>query len=376
MSEFKINKPWLYKDKWLIFPDTIFSELDLTDCNDTVKGICTTGQTLEQCIESCAITDGYCGAGYFIERKDGNICVPIRTGIHKFLNQAFRLRNKSLYPVMKDMKVSTFIDRSIFPFPPDIPNATFYQDPFFLENVETGMKVELPPKDLIDVTRIQFTDSDQTVNIQLLPVRNTMYTNQVYIPVRHVEPVIINIPGTSLVMRKNANNNYIGWAPRLTAIAQSENTFKIYPTKLKKTKKKFQILNYDEEIYITYQDLYIIEYDPKYNTIKAIYSTYENAKADGRNITFRLRPNIQAYFCKDLKCHTVNLKDTDMDDLKATYQGNHIVRNPECWGMCKYKDANDLLTFSDYPSKSHGKTWLIIMGVLVIIGVIVWLRRT
>ena len=49
-EEFKINKPWLYKDRWLIFPDTVFSNLDLTDCNDTINGICTNNKTLEQCI--------------------------------------------------------------------------------------------------------------------------------------------------------------------------------------------------------------------------------------------------------------------------------------------------------------------------------------
>lgn len=351
MSEFKISKPWVYEDNWLIFPDTVFSEMDLTDCNDTVKGICTTGQTFDQCIKSCASSGDECGAGYFIEHEDGNICVPIHTGIHKFLNPAFRLRNKSIYPVMKNMNVKTFIDRSIFDFPPNIPNATFYQDPFFLQNVESKTSVELPETNQLDITRIEF--SNKNVNIQLLPIKNTMYTNQVYIPVRHADTVIINIPGTSLIMRKNLNDDFIGWVPRLSAVEESQNTFKIHSV------QNNEILNYNEDIYLTYQDLYIVEYDAEANAIKTVYSSYSDAKANGLNITFRLKPNIMVYYCKDSKCNTVQLKDTDAKNLEARYDGQMVSRNPACWGMCDKK-----------PNRA---IWILLL-IVVIVGIIVLVK--
>ena len=237
---------------------------------------------------------------------------------------------------MKDLKISTFIDQNIFKFPPNIPNATFYQDPFFLENVETGMSATIPPKDEIDIWKIKFNDKKDYVNIQLLPVRNTMYTDQVYIPVRHTEPVIINIPGTSLVMRKDSDSDYLGWVPRLSSIEENQNTFKIHPIK---SKKGIELVNYDEDVYITYQDIYIVEYVEEYNIVKVVYTTYEKAKSEGRNVTFRLRPNIQSYYCKDFECHPIELKDVKMNGLEASYKGNNVTRNPQCWGMCNYRDS-------------------------------------
>jgi hypothetical protein len=251
----------------------------------------------------------------------------------------------------------------------------FYQDPFKLENVKTGLRLEVPDDKSLDIERSQFS-KDEGMNLQILPMRNTMYTNQVYIPVRHVEPIIINIPGTSLIMRKNNNNTGVGWVARLTTVAASQNAFKIYPKVWKKIRKDFLILNYDEEVYITYQDLYIVELDENYNTLRAVYTSVENAIADGANIFFKLIPNIQVYYCDDGDCKTIPLEKTVMNDLKASYKGNAVSRNPMCWNGCDYLRADGTLN-AEIVSRRMGTNVVVLIAIgVLIVGFCIWLHVT
>ena len=67
-SNFDIQKPTKYNDKWVLFKDTIFSNLNISDCNNAINGICYTDKNIDECIETCK-EDKSCGAGYFIKSK-------------------------------------------------------------------------------------------------------------------------------------------------------------------------------------------------------------------------------------------------------------------------------------------------------------------
>ena len=70
MSSLDLPKPWTYKNNWMIWPETVFDVIEITDCNDTVKGFCEKKNTIEECIEECG---DHCGAGYYIEFENGNL---------------------------------------------------------------------------------------------------------------------------------------------------------------------------------------------------------------------------------------------------------------------------------------------------------------
>src|SRR3989344_807387 len=112
-EEYIIKPPKKYKNKWLIFPDSVFLSPDISDCNDTTTGICRRDFTLEQCIDDCE-QDYKCEAGYFVKEKDKKQgwCVPIRTYVHPDLSPNYRLRKKDTYPFLKDDSVYSFVNKN------------------------------------------------------------------------------------------------------------------------------------------------------------------------------------------------------------------------------------------------------------------------
>lgn len=135
MNNSLLKKPWKH-GKWLIWENTVLNRIYLSDCNDTINGICLKDKTVKECLNECA---GECGAGYHIDFGNGkSICVPIRTDIHKNLNPVYRLRKQSMYPDLDGTKVSTFINTEKYLFPPDAANVVFYQDLLTMINTHNG----------------------------------------------------------------------------------------------------------------------------------------------------------------------------------------------------------------------------------------------
>jgi len=281
--------------KWHIFPDGIFSNLELSDCNDTIEGICKKTATLKDCIAECEKTD-YCNAGYYI--KPDKLCIPINNKRNSLINPVYKLRNKSIYPILRDKNTTAFVDDS-YSFPPKNSGLIFYQDTLLFENVKTGLKVYLDPK----LTFANVTLQKQGTPLQFLPIKETIIEEHKYIPIEKSENLIVNIPGTTLIMKKNNTNNFIGWAARLDNIVSSPNTFQIFPVK---TQLK-DGLSYGDVFYITHQDNQIVVFDEKTNQLELVYTTFEKAKENGLNIIFRFIPDFNVYYNKNGKCLSIPL---------------------------------------------------------------------
>jgi len=96
MNTSDISKPWQYKNKWMVWPETTLDSIIISDCNDTINGICLSGKTINQCIDECK--EG-CSAGYQIEFENGStLCAPLLTNNRPHLNPVHRLRKKEIYP--------------------------------------------------------------------------------------------------------------------------------------------------------------------------------------------------------------------------------------------------------------------------------------
>lgn len=133
---FDIGKPVRYRDRYLIFPNCVFEYMDNTDCNDTPTGVCDENRysSVEAGIDDISKTntsylDNVVAAGYFIKKPGGGtMFIPIRTGVHPFLNPAFRLRNKSIYQFLSDCSTWAFVDTTFYNFPPNGTSLIYYQE--------------------------------------------------------------------------------------------------------------------------------------------------------------------------------------------------------------------------------------------------------
>lgn len=362
MSQYVIENPSLYRDKWLVFKNTVFSDLDSIDCNDTVSGICYKNKTFNDCMSICNKEEN-CNSGYYIDTGVTSICVPIKDYIHKELNPSYRLRNKSIYPSMKDFTVKTFINSEKYKYPPDMANAVFFEDFFELENIQSGLKVGQ-----IDKEGLIHLNKDGT-NLQFLPSKDVTEKSTIYIPVKYNTPLVIRIPSTNIVMFKE-NTQQLVWSSRVLSIPDQDNTFRLHSV----NEKDGNYAYYGDTIYITYQNIFLIEYNAKSNQLEAIHESYENAVNNNRNIFFKLIPKVENYFCNsDSNC--VQIKDVSnlqIDGVKARYNGKLVSRNPGCWNCSDIKSIRSIFTF-----KSNQKTWIIVILIilLAIIGtVILWYK--
>jgi hypothetical protein len=321
---------------WNIFKDTVLSDLDLSGCKNTINGVCHNVKTVEQCIKLC---DGYenCIDGYFIKTPDGdNLCAPL---VERPDNPYYRMRDKKYYPITSIMDTWFFSKR---PFPPDMPNALFYSDYFVLKTLNDEY---ISSDSTGEMSQNVVFSKDSPVNIQLLPAEITRNRKQIYIPVRNGDEVVINIPKTGFVMRKDETNDEIVWITRASVASTDVNTFVI---KSKNEKKKIgDVLTYDEQFYFTYND-YPLVYD---KVLKVHNESVENAIDDQTSqdidMFFKMTPNVKCYYCDkdDGVCKYIPLIDTETKEEKAYYKGNPVTRNPDCWNMCKGAESQASLDF-------------------------------
>lgn len=127
-NDYNIEKPKIKDGKWLVFPNSIFSSLDTSDCNDAIEGVCYTDKTFNQCVEMCSDHPD-CEYGYYISNYNKNTCVPLRN-LKSNSNPMYRLRSKNIYPELKNSVTKTFINKKKYPFPPEEANSVFFMDHF------------------------------------------------------------------------------------------------------------------------------------------------------------------------------------------------------------------------------------------------------
>jgi len=182
MDKYNLEKPWRYKDNWLVFPNTVINNIEISDCAETTRGACIDNQTLEQCIKLCEKDGKYCGVGYHIQFKDGrSICAPLRTSVNPHLSMIHRLRRQSIYPEFDNVFVSTFINTQKFPFPPEQANVVFYQDILTLKNKGSGLTLG-DKKYPLEPGEITGFSTDLDLNLNLLPFIKVFITFRVLFP--------------------------------------------------------------------------------------------------------------------------------------------------------------------------------------------------
>ena len=187
------------KNGFYIFHNTTLSNLNISDCNDTIVGKCLKDKSMDQCIEICN-KDDMCSVGYYIKSAEENICVPLRTSLP---NQTFyynRLRNQSVYPELSNVDSTVFVKKRTPEFPPNRSNIVFFNDRLMLKNLKNGL--------ILNTINEEIKFQDRKYDIQLLPPNITLYENAInYIPVIDNSDIVISLIGSSLVL-KGIENEY------------------------------------------------------------------------------------------------------------------------------------------------------------------------
>jgi hypothetical protein len=269
---------------------------------------------------------------------------------------------------MSNLNVQTFINGEKHPFPPDMANAVFFDDFFQVMLAEQDLRISQN----ITENRIELS-KDIGVNIQFIPYKDVTENVTVSIPIRYGEPVIVNIPGTNLVMLKDDKQG-LRWVSRILSNPDVHNTFKIHSARNPDGDTAF----YDDTVYFTFQDIFLVQYNREYNILEAVYQNYADV-VDKKDVHFKLVSRVETYYCENEQCKPVNIHDTETDGVRARYKGIPVSRSPSCWGCVTQPLIQPRITSTGggttYSSSSH-YVWIIVLGaVLLLIGFAVWIVK-
>jgi hypothetical protein len=326
----EFDKPWVYENKWNVFDDTILTNLDLSDCANTINGFCERADTVKECIKKCQdAPEKNCSHGYFIETPDNyNYCVPLRDHVETTFPY-HRLRQKNYYPIMKDMNTYFFANKDVYPFPPFHPNMMFYRDNFILKHKRTGLNIGTGDDTL---TQNVIFSKDTSVYIQIVPKNISRSKVDDYIAVKNGDEIVINIPGTAFVLHRTGDDKIL-WQLGVTNTNAHENVLQIYA----KGRKDGEILSFDDDIYFTsFKDI-----------------------PDG---FFTTLPKVEVSYCDNGVCKKISLDQADLKGYEAYYKGKRIYRS-FCWIDC----GNGTQPFY--------RRWWVVIALIVLLFIVLYFKK-
>lgn len=364
-----IPLPEKYKNKWYIWKDTVLDFIEIADCADTQNGICLSGKNLYECIDEC---NSGCSAGYHIEFNSGKtICVPIRTDIHPKLNPVYRLRKKILYPELKNVKISTFVDTNVFPFPPNLSNSVFYRDILSIENIDTSklvdtrLKVEFDNQIYLDDNHGIYEDNNDKNLIQVVQSQSSAIQVNNYYPVCYGDHIQFCIPNTSFFI-KESEYGKLKWEFLLEILHGNDMEFQIVP--IDSNHKIGDIITYGDVFAIEYSNTSIVSVNPEYQYLELIYDNLSDIlKNKNKNIKFKFVSKMNGYYCDNNVCKDIPIKDIEKSGKSGIYKGVPVSRHPGCWGLCDKKLLEN--NYVKNNNKSKIKLLYLIIITLSIIGI-------
>jgi hypothetical protein len=307
------GNPKVEKD-FYIFKDAIINNIELSDCNDTVNGICIKTDTVQDCINICK--NNNCKNGYFISEKKGGLCIPLIKTEEEFY---YRIRNKDIYPELKDK--TTYVFSNIKDkYPPEDTNILYYNDNVVIKNLNSNLFLSI--NDDGSITQQPNFSKEAMLNVQFIQSRNNNIFSGNYIKVKNGDDIIINIPQTAMVLRKDLDTDMVVWKLRASFSNIPANTFQIFAL----NKSLGDILTYDDNFYFKYQGN-IIVFDDTLKNFKVSNLSLTNALQKS-NFIFKLIPKIQFYSLKNGTCD------------KSSSNESTVYRNVNCWGKAEKKNDN------------------------------------
>ena len=370
MNSSDISKPWQYKNKWMVWPETTLDSIIISDCNDTINGICLSGKTINQCIDECK--EG-CAAGYHMEFKNGTtLCAPLLTNNRPHLNPVHRLRKKEIYKELENVKISTFVNTEYFPFPPEEGNVVFFQDILTMSDKMKGMSIKL--KNNTTGHNLIYLDKNTENNLQFIDALITASQVERYMPLRYGQPCQIATPATSLLINVTSKNR-LEWKESSRLFSTENTTFSLIP--IDSTKKLGDLVTYNDVFGIRHGSSFVVA------NINDPYLQLSNDNIDkiidNKDIIYKftLISKMMGYYCDGRDCKKVPIKDIETVGSAGLYKGVNVGRNPDCLGICKYlvSGTNSTIELKNDPgiirsSTKHSyirKMLILILSMIIII---------
>ena len=423
-----VGTPWR-KGKWLIWPETILKNPNLSDCNDTVEGICyRTKRTLDECLDMCVADE--CAAGMFLQFKNGkSMCIPLRTGLHPKLSPVLRLRKQQLYNLDPDVvDVSVFVNSDIFPFPPNMVNTVFFGDALRLETPDGKRVLDT------DIERVSKGYSEPCVlrkrkegdaelsRIVLQPSNRTANAFIHNRPLVYGDSFVISIPNTSLVMQVDSGpRGSLVWKEALGVFGGSSIRFEVSPTDPRKTAGDY--VTYSDTVSLAFGGFGFVavddDSDKLYTTTShklmnhPAFVKYLEAGGVKKDVTFnvffKFHSLMNAFYCEEGECKTVPVRDIEPVPYPGNfwgqlnpkshilsagvYKGKAVFGRPGCYGVCGdvkpgKGNKNDIITLTgdqhlgppstqtippEWDRRSYTGLWVVIsITVAILIAILIW----
>lgn len=361
-----IVKPWVYKDKWYVWPMTVFDSMNVLGCYVTLQGACTSGKTVDECIDSCVTG---CSAGYHVAFPDGKtMCAPFDGKNDLDASPIQMLRRQDLYPELSNVVVTTFVNTAIHPFPPEQANVVFYEDMLNIKVSGTDLFMSQDGSSAIV--------DDSGVTIQLTPSRRVISSLAGFNSVKYGDIVTILIANTGLEARPG--NTHINWTHAANAPGANPIGFSVEPVDGNKT----GVVTYGDKVNLVFQGYSPVAVDRESKNI-TLHSRDVSELKDGYYTSFEFKSQMLGFYCDGRKCKSVAISDIKTNGPAGSYKGVTVARNPDCWGACAYLKlgTNELEPLATHPSSpspspnSHIPSWvlpvaIVGMGLVVIVGVL------
>jgi len=356
-----------------VFKNTVLSDLNLTSCMNTIKGVCEPTNNLQECIDLCKNSKiSPCKAGYYIEKGNQKICAPLFHHRNKSNIPYYRFRSPDIYPELKGAKAYVFTDLNEYPFPPDKPNSMFYKDRFILKNKESGLHLGINTSGDLSQENIlkDFKDEKEDEHIHVLQFLSSEIARdklEKYVLIRSGSLVVLNIPNTGFILENKdpTDGTELVWNINLSSTNLS--AFTIISLSNKGTPNpEGTVLNYDDDFILQAKEGYL-QYDSENKKIVL-------GKTFGTNCIFSCLPQIQVYYCDDNSgCSPIELEKCERKGFSASYQKKEVSRSPMCWNMCLGEQKfQSEYSFGFVKDEGNFNFWLTIFLSLLFLSIVIF----
>jgi hypothetical protein len=348
---------------WHVRGNAVFNFQD--GCNEAINGICLKDISIEDCINTCKLTNGECTAGYYIHQTSSNpsICVPIKTDVNPMINPVNILKSKGNYKDLNGIETSAFWNTTIFPLTSTQMTNVLFRTVLGLKNKETGLYIQSSfGKEEV----IQLSDNESESDIVITHPSFYMISTDLYKPVMYNDSVMINALNTSLKI--TPINGEFHWKI-LSQIGARENAYIFISTS-----GKTDNIKYGDEFYIKSSTGHIMIVKDK--ILKVSSDSVDKLKELNIPHIFSFSSRETGYYCDSEVCHQVSGKNIFSTD-------NIVTRDKSCGNLCnqdskRYASGHNVFTLNENEnsrkiSKSNIFKIVVVSTLLVFVGIVIFL---
>lgn len=366
-------------NKFLRMDNVIFWDMKPFDCDSSVKGECIKNISMDKCIDICDKSkEAKCGYGYYIQTDKETICNPINSENNPSVNPFHLLDKKEKVEELKGTNVSTFVNTTMYKYPPDDVNSVFYLDRALLTSKTSGLSLDIEEQSEklgnINKSPLSIFKSKDGSIVQLIPVNFYNTVNTQYTSVKYGDNLLFIILRTNHILEKNENNVF-EWEIKNLETNDIHHSFKILNKHGESTGKK---LVYGDVFTLKYGDIYtcviekdtgkFIAIDKNYQQLSLLTNKYE--------WIFTFIPKMTVYYCNEGKCSPISMEELKTNGESGTYKGKPVYASYTCYGVCNMSEDEMKQGIKSNWIDNDKSIPIIIIKIMIIIFIILFLFLT